>query len=172
MTENTTITGQFGESLSMRVFELLSAEEFLIFFAASDSDLPGNNVRLELRVLAIHDRQIANRSMVGVIVTDVVSGAIGGAAWDAIKATYTALAEYLRRKHDAPAVDAAAIVQRLTAASERILGPGSTAFENLKMKQLEDLRWEAEFTSHGVAVRATVDPGGNVVKWNQRTVKG
>ena len=140
----------------------------MAFFAPSDSELPGEDVGLELQVLAIHDRQIETRNTVGIIATDIISGVIGGAAWDTIKMTYTALADYLRRKHGAPAVDAAVIVARLTVASEKILGPGPPPLEKLKLKQLKDLRWEAEFTSHGIAVRATIDPAGSVVKWSQR----
>lgn len=167
MTENTSTADQSNGYLYLRAFELLPGAEYVVFFAASDTELPGEDVRRELRVLALHDRQIETRSTTGIVATDIISGVIGGAAWDAMKATYTALASYLRRKHGTPAVDAAAIAQRLTAASEEILGPGPAPLDKLKLKQLKDLRWEAEFTSHGIDVKATIDPAGTVVKWNQ-----
>jgi hypothetical protein len=171
MTENTTIAHLPNEFPHVRVFELLPAKEFMVFFASSEGGLPDDHVRLELRVLALHDRKAEKRSVIGIIATDVISGAIGGAAWDAIKATYAALAEYLSRKHGTPVADAAAVVQRLTAASEKILGPEPPTLERLKLTQLKDNRWEAEFTRQRVAVRATLDPSGTIVRWSQRPRK-
>lgn len=171
MTENTSITRPSEEFPYVRVFELLPGEEFMVFLAASEGELPDDSVRRELRIIAIQDRNDQERSVLGTIITDVISGAIGGATWAAIAATYAALAKYLSRKHGTPSADAATIVRRLTAASEKIPGPQPAALERLKVRQLEDKRWEAEFTRHGIAVRATLDPGGTIVKWSQRTRK-
>lgn len=171
MTEDATIARPQDGLPYVRVFELIHGSEFMVFFAASEDELPDDHVRRELRVLALHDREDQKRSVTGTIVTDVISGAIGGGTWAAISRTYTALAEYLKRKHGSRAADATVIIERLAVASEKLLGPAPPALEDVKVRQLEDSRWEAQFTRHGIAVRATLDPGGTVIKWRQHPTK-
>jgi len=167
MTENTSISRIPSELPHMRVFSLFPDTEFMVFFAATQGDLPDDSVRRELRVLAIHDRADQKRSVVGTVVTDVISGAIGGGTWAAIAATYTALAKHLKRSHGTAPADARTVVQRLTEASGHILGPEPPTLDNLRLKQLEDKRWEAQFTCRGIGVRATLDPSAALIKWSQ-----
>lgn len=167
MTENTSAQSQPAEFSHVRVFALRSGAEFMVFFAPSEDGLPDDRVRLELRVLALRDRDDFKRSVLGTIASDVTSGAIGGATWAAIASTYTALAEYLKQKHGAPSADVATVVRRLTEAGAHIPGPASL-LENLQIKHLEDKRWEARFTRSGVAVRATLDPSATIVRWIER----
>jgi hypothetical protein len=168
VTENSSAPDQPAECSHVRAFALRSGAEFVVFFASSEAELPDDQVRLELRVLAIRDRKDQKRSVLGTIASDVISGAIGGATWAAIASTYTALAEYLKRKHGAPTADVATVVHRLTEAGAHIPGSRGSALENLQIKQLEDKRWEAKFTRSGVAVRATLDPGATIVRWTER----
>jgi hypothetical protein len=170
MTETNMINHHPNSLPCMRVFELIPGSEYMVFFAASEEDLPDDNVRRELKLVAIRNRDQQKRSLLGTVIADIVAGAIGGAAWDSIKATFTATAAYLKRKHGTPTTDAATVLQRIQAASNNILGPAPGPV-TAKVRQLDDRRWDAEFARHGISVKATLDPGGTIIKWSQRTGK-
>ncbi len=63
--------------------------------------------------------------------------------------------------------DAETVIRRLTEASAHVLGPEPPALENLKLWQLEDKRWEAQFTCHRIGVQATLGPSVTIVRWSQ-----
>ena len=155
-----------GAPSSARAFELLGGSEHIVFLAADERGLPGDGVRRELRVLARQSSDETSRSVIGAVLTDGISGIIGGAAYAGLAATCTATVAYLRGRNDLPAVtDAATVIKRLKMACVEIYGSAPREFSALAVQRLDDGRWNVQFRYEGTAVRALLDPGCSIILW-------
>jgi hypothetical protein len=169
MTGSGIVPGTADELPAVRVFELARGSEYAVFFAAREEDLPNENVRAELRALARRNRNAATRGVVDVVITDAVSGLIGGAAWAAVTKALVATTSYVRsRRVSSPVVDEATLSIRLETASMKILMEVPPSLTSAQFERLDDGRWSAGFTYQGDSIRIAADPGATVVTWTRK----
>lgn len=169
MTNTGLSSGAETELPAVRVFEVLSGSEYVVFFAAREEELPSQNVGRELRALARRAQNGATRGVVDVITTDVISGLIGGAAWAAAAHALVATTSYLRRRRSTvPVADKATVTIRLETASMNILMEVPPTMAEADIEHLKDGRWLTEFTYQGHTIRAAADPGAMIVTWTRK----
>jgi predicted aspartyl protease len=166
MNDTGAVPGPENDLPAVRVFRLLGGKEYVIFFAAHEDELPGENVGRELEALVNRNRGVATRGALGVVSADIISGVIGTAAWVTVSRALVATTSYLRRrKSRAEPAEKATVVMRLGKAGAEIGLETVGTLREASIGSLEDGRWVTEFSYEGGSVRAEVDPGATVVKW-------
>ncbi|GLL07763.1 hypothetical protein [Dactylosporangium matsuzakiense] len=159
------------DPLLARAFDMDAAH--LVFFAVDPDDLPAADVADEMEVVAALCRAGQTRSPVQDLLRDVGANLAGEAAWTGLLATLGATSAYLRRRSRqarAP-LDAAAVMQRVRAASREITGVEPIHPADVDIRRDPDGTWHAELRLPTGDVTADLDASGTVLLF-RRTSTG
>jgi hypothetical protein len=159
------------DRLLARAFDIDAA--YLVFFAADPGDLPAADVAGEMEVVAALCRAGQTRSPAQDLLQDIGTNLAGEAVWTGLLATLGATSAYLRRRSRqarAP-LDAAAVMQRVRAASREITGVEPVHPADVDIRRDPDGTWHVELRLPTGDVAADVDPSGTVLLF-RRTSAG
>src|SRR6185437_8130079 len=154
-----------GETV-MRVFELRTDTEFAAFFADTTSDLPEDDVSLELRAVA---NAVTTRGALEMAFSDVLAAIVGGGVSAHLATYFPATATWLGRRSSIPKLDdVTAVLDRVRAVSQQIVGSAPESLREAAIARDADGQWHVAFSYRDLRITATIEPAGSVVTWRQK----
>lgn len=146
--------------------DLGAGREFVLFFADSPAELPGDAVTRELRTAARLARAQHTRGVLDTVLEQLGAGIIGGAGFAGVSASLRATARYFDRRRPAPEpATLQQVVARLRETCEIVLGTVPTTLDDADLRRQDDGTWTARFAHLTGTYEAHVDRDGTIVHW-------
>jgi hypothetical protein len=163
--------GTTSSGMAIRVFQLRTGTEFVVFFADREADLPDEGVGRELRAAA---RRYGSptRSVTATILNDGLAGIIGAGVSAPLAAYLPATMKWLMPRRQKPRLDDVAGVMRLIRSTcEEVVGSAPNSLRDATFEKDADGRWHVTFSYRDLHIKAVVEPTGAAVTWEQTPLR-